>query len=105
MALKSSVNDNDAIVVNADGGASRTYWVKIDMGSFAFETQYREKRESTVKRWVGLSKDAAQNYYDDHIDDSDADTQVGIRFFCDNINIKSYTLERTEESVTIEEVE
>jgi hypothetical protein len=104
MALKTSVVDGNEIIVTADGGATRTYWVTIDMGSFAFSKQYREKRESITKRWVGLTKAAAQSYYDAHLSDSDATTQVGVRYYCDSINLKSYTVERTEEKLTIEEV-
>lgn len=101
MALKTSVVDGDAIIVNGDGGATRSWWVT---DPFGFSTKWREKHDQITKRWVGLTYTAARTYYDAHLADSTLTTQVGVRFSCDNINLKSYTVERVEDTITIEQV-
>lgn len=101
MALKSSVEEADVIVVNGDGGSTRTWWVTDPYGN---PLKYREVHNQVTKRWVGLTKAAAQTYYDAHLADSDATTQVGVKYSCDNINIGSYTVERMEDTITIEPV-
>lgn len=99
MALKTSVVDADAIIVNGDGGSTRVWWVTDPYGT---PLKYREVHDQITRRWVGLTYTAARTYYDAHLADSTSTTQVGVRFSCDNINLKSYTVERVEDTVTIE---
>ena len=101
MALATSVEDSAAIVVSQIGGSTKV-WYTID--AFGFSHNWRETTTEITKRWVGLTKDAATNYVDDHSDDSDTDTAVSVRAICDSIILKSYSVERTETTVTVAEV-
>jgi hypothetical protein len=101
MALATSVEESAAIVVSQIGGSTKV-WYTID--AFAFPHHWRETTTEVTKRWVGLTESAATGYVTSHSADSDATTAVSVRAICDSIILKSYSVERTETTVTVEEV-
>lgn len=102
MALRSSVLDGDKILVSKTGGSTRT-WAWNGILSSA-PVVYREVTTETVYRWVGLTENAATTYIGSHSSDSTTETQVAVSMSCDNLVLKSYSVERRETTVTIEAV-
>jgi hypothetical protein len=102
MALATSVEESAAIVVSQIGGSTKV-WYTID--PFGFSHQWREVTNETTKRWVGLTESAATGYVAAHSSDSTSNTAVSVRAICDSIVLKSFSVELTSSTVTIEEVE
>jgi len=101
MALATSVEESAAIIVSQVGGSTRI-WYTID--AYGFPHHWREITNETTKRWVGLTESAATGYVDSHSADSTTTTAVSVRCICDSIILKSYSVERTETEVTVEQV-
>jgi hypothetical protein len=101
MALRTSVSEPDAIIVSRIVGATKI-WYTID--PFGFSHYWRETTAETTKRWVGLTELAADTYVTAHSADSTATMAVSVRSICDSIILKSYSVERTESTMTVAEV-
>ena len=106
MALVSTLDEAAFIIVARDGGAVRSWnqcAVNGPIGAPDGFTRFcwTEIRVSVTKRWVGLSYDAANTYYLAHLADSAGTTTVGVRYYCDDIRLKSFTLEMTTETLTL----
>ena len=110
MGLRSSAADEDAIDMGTEARGVSYETNCYSPAAIAASTNgngqtYKWSQVTTVRhtRWVALTQAAAAQYVADHGDDSTVEgvtpaIVVAVRSFCDNTILRSYTVERDEET-------